>query len=321
MSEWQLGPSDRPGGEPPPAVRPVPYGGFNTPPQASGQFADPLISPDYNGWWSRGVAIVRRGWRPLLSLQAVGVIVALVTQAPLAAYTALASNDLIAATGPAGPGTPPDATPLFGLLGFGVLGALLGIVVGAMVTLASVHIGVSVAVGAEARFRDALRLAARRLLPLIGWYLLAAPIYLIAVCLCVLPVVYVAAALTVLPAVVAVERTNAIGRSFALFHGRLGPAVARTATILGLTFGVGLLVALVGQLIEVGVASAVPGSDGVVAGAFATTLLGALLGGALAVLTAPLTLTAYADLRARVEYVTTDRIAWELGIPTAAAPA
>jgi hypothetical protein len=202
-----------------------------------------------------------------------------------------------------------------------MLAALLGVVVGGMVTLASVHIGVSVAVGAEARFRDALGLAARRVLPLIGWYLLAAPIYLIAVCLCFLPVIYVAAALTVLPVVVAVERTNAIGRSFSLFHGRFGPAVARTATLLGLTLGVGLVIALVGQVIETLVASAAPGSDGVVAGAVGTSLFGAVLGGALAVLTAPLTLTAYADMRARVEAVNTDRIAWELGIPTATAPA
>ena len=292
----------------------APAGGYQVPPRVQGQLTEPLISPDYHGWWSRGLSIAKRGWKPLALLQAVGVGVTLLAQAPVAAYTALASDDFNQQAGTADPNRLPDLAPLFSLFGWTLVALLLALVIAAMVTLASVHIGVSVAVGAEVRVAGVLRLAARRVFPLLGWQLLAIPIYVVAVCLCVVPVFYVAAVFVVLPVVVAVERSGAIGRCFSLFHHDLGSSVARVATIFGLTLAGALVGGVFGAVVNAGALAAWPGTGGIIGGAVVSTLLSALAGGAIAILLAPLTLTAYADMRARHEPLTTMTVAHELGI-------
>ena len=336
MSDW--GPPPYPsGGQPGPYGGPpdqwtgaAPTGGYTTPPQMPYQYADPLISPDYSGWWTRGLNIAKRGWKPLAALQAVGVIMSLVIQAPVAAYAALVADDVNRSIGSSDPNTPPDLAPLFGLIGFALLTALLSIIVAALVTVATVHVGVNIAIGSGPRVADAVRLALRRVFPFIGWQLLAIPIYIAGVCLCVLPVLYVAAVFTVLPVVVAAERTNAISRCFSLFHREFGTAVARTATIIGIAIGAAIVGSVIGAIIDSAVTSSSPGRSGIIAGTVASTLVGAVIAGAIAILTAPLTLTAYADLRSRVEpQLTTLQIAVDLGIaqpvaqpwPPAAPPA
>jgi hypothetical protein len=306
-------PGDPQTGGPPP-------GGYAIPPHIQESLTDPLISLNYNGWWSRGVSIAKRGWKPLATLQALGLILVLLLQAPIAVYAALATEDLSRSIDTSDTNATPDLSPLLPLLGLGLLAALLAIIVTAMVTIATVHVGVSVAIGTPVRIADALHLAARRVFPLLGWQLLAIPIYLLAVCACFLPVFYVAAVFLVLPVVVAVERTNAIGRCFSLFHGNLGSSVARIATIMGLNFGVGIAGGLIGRLFDAAARAASPGTVGVVAGSVSSTLVAAAIGGALAVLLAPLTLAAYADMRARLEPLNTMMIAQQLGIVPPAEP-
>jgi hypothetical protein len=295
-----------------------PAGGYEPPVQ---QQADPLISPNYSGWWQRGTAIVRRGWQTLALLQLIGLGLALAIQAPVAVYAALVEDDMRRSF------TTADAQlgqfdwgPFLGLLGFTLGAALLAVVVTTMVTIAVVHVGVSIAVGAPVRPGAALALAARRVFPLLGWQLLAAPIYLVALCLCFLPIFYVWAVLAVLPVVVAVERTNAIGRCFTLFHRDLGASAGRLATLLGMTIGVSVVSALFGGIIQAVTSSALTGDTAIVVGSIASTLVGSVLGGALAILAAPLTLTAYADMRARVEPVNALMIAQQLDIAPPPAP-
>lgn len=319
MTDWHPNSPHPTGGPPPPDDRygGVPTGGYLVPPQE--QFTEPLISPTYNGWWSCGLSIAKRGWKPLAALQALGVILVLLVQAPAGAYAALMSEDLNRAFGTPDPDRPPDLAPLFSLIGLALLAALLALIVTATVTIATVHVGVSVAIHAETRIADALRLAARRVFPLLGWQLLAIPIYLAAVCLCILPVFYVAAVFAVLPIVVAVERTNAISRCFSLFHSDLGSSIARIATILGLTIAAALAGGLIGSVVDAAVTAASPSASGAVSGSVVSTLLTALISGAAAILLAPLTLTAYAGMRARVEPLSTMVIAQELGIVAPAA--
>ncbi|MDG4825615.1 hypothetical protein O7635_27525 [Asanoa sp. WMMD1127] len=305
-------------GQPQPWPAGVPAGGYLPPPQLGQPGADPLVSLDFNGWWQRGIMIVRRGWRPLAAVQAAGVLLTLLVQAPPAIYLVLTADDLERTFTTTDTPVAADFAPLLGVLGLTVLATLLGVVVSAVITLAVVHIGVSAALGAPQRVNDALKLAARRVLPLIGWQLLAIPLYVVAVCFCVLPVFYVMAVFAVLPAVVAVERTNAFSRCFTLFHRDFGASAARIGTVIGLLIATGVVGGLLGGLAEAAINAAVPGTGGLVAGAVVATLVGALLGGAAAVLVAPLTLTAYADMRARTEPVNALVIAQELGI---AAPA
>ncbi|GAA1874100.1 hypothetical protein [Asanoa iriomotensis] len=295
----------------------VPPGGYEPPLH---QQADPLVSPTYGGWWQRGVAIARRGWKPIALVQVVGLAVALMVQAPVAVYGALISDDLqrgLTTTNDVGQ---LDMGPLFGLFGFTIAGALLSVIVTGIVTLAVVHIGASVAVGAPVRIGDSLQLAVRRLLPMIGWQLLAVPIFVVGLCLCVLPVFYVWAVLAVLPVVVAVERTNAIGRCFTLFHKDFGASAGRLATIIGLTIGVSILSAIVGGVFQAVASASLTGDTAIIVGSIVSTLVGAVLGGALAILVAPLTLAAYADMRARVEPTNALTITYALGITPPPAP-
>jgi hypothetical protein len=160
---------------------------------------------------------------------------------------------------------------------------------------------------------------------LIGWGLVAGFIVTLGVCACVLPAVYLYAVFTLLPVVVAVERSNAIRRCFQLFHHDLGAAAARIATILAVTAGVGLATSIVNSIVNAatGLTTSPFGVPGpaysqdpgtVVIAAVASSLVSAVLAGAVAVLTAPMTLTAYADLRARREGASGPMLAGELGI-------
>ncbi|MEV0721128.1 hypothetical protein AB0H87_41945, partial [Asanoa sp. NPDC050611] len=295
-----------------------PSGGYEPPFQHQ---ADPLVSPNYAGWWQRGTAIVRRGWQPLALLQLIGLVLALLVQTPVAVYLALIQDDLNnSLTTSDGDLGQFDWGPFLGLMGFTAGGTLLGVIVTAMVTLAVVYVAASIAIGAPVRLGEALRLALRRFLPLLGWQLLALPIYFVGLCLCILPVFYVWGVLAVLPMVVAAERTNAIGRCFTLFHRDFGVAAGRIATVLGLTIGGGIVGALIGGIIQAVASSALSGDTAIIVGSIISTLLSAVVGGALAILVAPLTLTAYADMRARVEPTNALRITQGLGITPPAGP-
>src|SRR5438046_1868702 len=66
----------------------APMGGFTVPPA---QYADPepLISPDFNGWWARGMAIVKAGWRPIVMVQSLGAVVSFGMTAGVALFSLL----------------------------------------------------------------------------------------------------------------------------------------------------------------------------------------------------------------------------------------
>src|SRR5262249_32453094 len=125
---------------------------------------------------------------------------------------------------------------------------------------------------------------------------------------------------------VAIERTNVIGRCFRLFNRNVGLAVARIATIFGLGIGAAIVAFILSVVVRGATGAsltgsgaalgsgAVLGSGASVAAAVISTLLSAVISAAVAVLTAPLTVAAYADMRARVEPTNTTVIAQQLGI-------
>jgi hypothetical protein len=295
---------------PPPP--PPGYGPYQPAPQYWQPPADPLISPDYSGWFSRGVAIAKRGWKQLAGLQLIGLVVVVALSLPFLIYIGRTQTQFqqeIQTT----PGQPPNLSPFFALFAFEALAIGVGLIITSTVTLATVHISVSVAMGLPARVSDALSLAARRVFPLIGWQLLAIPIYLLGVCVCVLPVFYVAAVFSVLPAVVAVERTNVIGRCFTLFNRNVGLSVSRIATIFGLGFAAGVVAFIVSLVVRGILGSSLTGTAPVGA-TVVSTVLSAVVSAGIAVLTAPLIVAAYADMRSRVEPINTATIAGQLGI-------
>jgi hypothetical protein len=292
--------------QPPQYGQPAPYGQLPVQyPQQVGQPPpdDPLVSADYGGWWRRAIAIIRVAWPQLLVLNLVGAVVGTVLQTPLAVVLSrlplkveesLASDEFTFGIGDV-------------LAGLGATAALLtiGVAVAAVVSLATLRVSFAAAIGAPVRVGEGLSTAGRRLLPLLGWHLLALPMVLVGVCACLLPGLYFTAVLAVLPAVVVFERGVGIGRCFKLFHGRFGASLARMATILAMYPIVGAITSVVANIVEAGFNVTDPDDPKLIVSSVLSSAVTSIGFGALAILTTPLLLTAYADMRARVEPFTT----------------
>jgi hypothetical protein len=300
----------------------VPLTGYSVPYLPQPGF-DPLISPDAAGWWRRSIAIVRAGWTQLAAIQAIGAAVQVVVQVPLMLYVASRRDQLIPTVQSDGATAgSPDVTGLFAFLGLSLIVAFAAIVIGAVVTIATIQVGVAIAAGGQPRLGPALLAALRRAFPLLGWQMLAGLVMAAGLCACVLPIFYLLAVFTILPAVVTFERTNAISRCFRLFHGSLGPAVGRIAAILGIGIGAAVVSSILSGIVgaaagaSAGLAPTAASNGASVAATVVSVLISAVIARGTGVLTGPLTLTAYADLRARIEPLTTQTLLAELGTPT-----
>jgi hypothetical protein len=257
------------------------------------------------------MTIVKSAWRELLILQLIGAAVTLILQGPTGIYQAMTTRDLAANRTVDGM----SLGPFFTSLGLGFIGVVVSLFVASLVTLASVHVVVAAVAGGRATAAEALRGGARRLLPLIGWELLASVIILAGLCACLLPAVYFAAVFLVLAPVVAFERVNPIGRCFKLFHNNVGVAASRVATIFALFIGTGLVSGALGGIVKA-IMSVNTGSNGtLVVGTLITTALTAAVAAVVGVLTGPLTVTAYADMRSRIEPLSTPVLAREVQAP------
>ncbi len=175
----------------------------------------------------------------------------------------------------------------------------------------TVHLVVQLASGRRPELGLAARAAVPRILPLLGWSLLAGLLMLIGLCACVIPFFYLLGVFTVLAPVVMFERGPAIARCFTLFRGDVGASAARVAIILGFSVGVSVLSQVVGASVA-GIAGTDIGARMVAAVAAAT--VAALLRAAVGVLTAPLTVLTYADERARIEPVRSADLIAALGL-------
>ncbi|GAA2605544.1 hypothetical protein GCM10010399_40700 [Dactylosporangium fulvum] len=310
----------------------APTGGYGVPVFGQQAGYDPLISPDYGGWWKRAMAVLKPGWKLFAGLQAIGVVMSLLFVIPQALYLVYL-QDRLPRTNSDGviTTTEVDLTPFLAVLGITVVGIFLTYLVQFAITIASNHVGVSIAAGLKPSLGMSLSMAAKRVFPLLGWQFLAGLIILAGVCACVLPAIYLTAVFMVLPAVVTFERTNVISRCFQLFHRDLGASISRIATIAGISIGVAIIGSIIAQVVQLGFGGAQAlTSDfetsgpmfttAVVVGVVVSSVISSVLAAAGSVLTAPLTLTAYADLRARVETLSTATLAAEIGIAAPATP-
>ncbi|SCF29944.1 hypothetical protein GA0070216_10911 [Micromonospora matsumotoense] len=207
-----------------------PGGGY--PPYTAGAWGpeDPLVNPPYaglEGWFARCTGALRRSWRTLLPLM-------LLTQVVPGVAVSLLSL-----------GMGPDATtlPADGSLPAGYLSDL--VIYGVSVFLVALAFGVvqgvgwaggtwvvaRQAAGQPADLPGALRYGARRCLGLWGWMLVLGLLVGVGLCLCLLPGIYLAFALALAGPVYLFEGQNPIGRSFRMFHDRLGMVLGRVALV------------------------------------------------------------------------------------------
>jgi hypothetical protein len=284
--------------------------------------ADPLVSADYGGWFARGKAVAVAGRRPLLMLQVVNAVAALLLQGPAVVYLVLVLDDAQAALGGPGGTEPPDfgafLAALWPAAGVSAAAVLLAGLVSLVVTLASMRVVVRVAAGEHAQPGREFAAALRRLPALAGWSLLGLLLAAVGALFCILPGVYVALVLTLLPAVVLFERGGALARCFRLFHADLGAALGRVLTVVGLGIAGNVLVNLVQRLVALVLVGVGGGADGavppglLVADALVGIVLQVIVSAGLAVLLIPLLVGAYAHLRARREPLTTATLRSEL---------
>jgi hypothetical protein len=260
--------------------------------------ADPLISNDYAGWWSRSFALLRAGWRPMAVLQLLLAVPILALLIPTEIAYERHEREVQAALGP-------DQLPDLGdTVQSGLIMMAGGVPAGLIFTfgvLAAIRLVTVVATGATPRVGEAVRAALRRLHAMLGWYVVAAVICIVAFALCFLPLIYVGTVLTILPAVVQLERGNAIARSFQLFHADLGAAVGRAVSIGGLSLAASVAMVAVTALAGVLVQGAALGIVNAVVQALYYVVSGLVL--------TPLIVTMYADLRARREPFSTAYLA------------
>jgi hypothetical protein len=181
--------------------------------------------------------------------------------------------------------------------GGGAVMTLAGVLASVLVTLAVVPLVVLTASGRPVGLGTCFRVTARRVLPLIGLSLLAGLMILVGFLLLVIPGIYLMLVLTTLIPVVAVEGGWAVNRCFNLFDNRRRFALARCGTV--------LVVMLTGNLVAVLAQSSLGGGVPGIA-------VGNLISAAVYAVAGPLTVTAYADMRALLEPVSTEDLAREL---------
>ncbi|MFI7603757.1 hypothetical protein ACIBTV_01380 [Micromonospora sp. NPDC049366] len=302
----------------------VPYGGQHWYPGMSAPGwhspgldpSDPLVTAPglgLAGWFDRCLGAVRRGWRILLPIL-------LLTQVlPAAALSVLSYGIDPSAEWEASTGGDPAALPDNFVSD---LGTMLLVLIGGSLVLGFVQglgwaagtwVVTRQAAGEPVALGAALRYGLRRALGLWGWTLLIAVLVGLGFCFCVLPGVYLAFALSMAGPVYLYERDNPIGRSFRMFHDRLGMLLGRVALVFGAVIVFGFVV----SMLE-GVGTALFGTDpfgsaGSAAGVVAVIAV-------TAVLTLPAHLAqlvglvvTYAEQRGQEAPVNSARLAAELG--------
>ncbi len=188
-----------------------------------------------------------------------------------------------------------------------IANALIDATVFSLVTLAVVYLMVLTAAGQRPALGGCLRGAAHPVLPLLGWSVPAALMIGGGLLLCLLPGVYVTVVLVLLAPVVAVERREGIGRCFDLFHASSRAGLSRNGTIVAVMVTVSSIGSWLQAPITFAVSSVqvdIGAGDSLLALAISSTVT-AVVG----ILTGPLTVTAYADLRARRERTSTAELA------------
>ncbi|QGN46598.1 hypothetical protein GKC29_06925 [Micromonospora sp. WMMC415] len=278
--------------------------------------ADPLVTPPgggLEGWFNRCLGAVRRGWRLLLPIVLLtqvlpAVVIAIVTYAtdPSAEWAAAGTDD---------PAALPD--------GFGAdVATLFAVTLGAVVVFGLVQslgwaagtwVITRQAAGEGVGLAGALRYGLRRALGLWGWSLLMGLLIGIGVCFCVLPGVYLAFALSLAGPVYLFERQAPIGRSFRMFHDRLGLVLGRVVLIAAVVLMVTVAAGVIEAVAAAPLGTAPLGSPGTALGIFAVVTITALLSLPAHLAQQVGLVVTYAEQRAHEAPVNAGRLAAELG--------
>lgn len=263
--------------------------------------ADPLVSPDYEGWWRRSLTLAKKIWKPSLILHAILTLPAFALTIPANLHFQAETVRLLDQTANNTAAGLAPITELFRAYLVLVGALLVTAVVSSIATAITVKLVVLAATGQPVSLRAATAAGIRRAHAVLGWGLLGGLLTGASLLMCVLPVFYVGAVLAVLTVVVTLEPGSGIGRCFAIFHADFGTSAARVATVLGIGVGSALVLIIAGSTLEAGIG----GTPGTVL----STLLDAAYGLAAGLVIPPMLVTAYADMRSRLEPFSTAYLA------------
>lgn len=187
---------------------------------------DPLVPADFSGWMGKIVDVFARSWRPLLVLQ-------LMLAVPLTVLLGLFRRAAGTSTWLTADGSQLKLHLDHPGAAAGVIAglAVVALLLGAAVQLASLWVVVRQAVGRECPLSAAFRFAANRLWPLIGWQIVAAVLISIGLIALVVPGIYLAVILVpLLLGVVGLER-GGVKRCFELARGQSLALFGRCCTV------------------------------------------------------------------------------------------
>jgi len=187
---------------------------------------DPLVPVDFSSWMGKIVDAFGRSWRPLILLQ-------LVLAVPLAVLLALFQEAAGSRTGL----TVTDSKVHWtfehpaAAAGLGAGLAVVALVVGALVQLASLWVVIRHAAGRDCPALEAFRFAVRRVAPLIGWQILAGVIIVVGLILIVPGIYFAVVFIPTLLGVVGLERRG-LRRCFELVRGQFFALLGRCCVAL-----------------------------------------------------------------------------------------
>ncbi|OLM19124.1 MULTISPECIES: hypothetical protein [unclassified Pseudonocardia] len=241
------------------APYPPPHGAYpGHPGPPGGTSPDPLVPFSLGDWFGKVIATVQRSWKPLLVVQALILVPALLLQV------------VLVVSGIGGGFVLPGRGALAGTAVLVLLFGILSVAVSALGAMAAVFVTVRDAARRPYTRDQVIAFVRNRAVPAIGWTAAVAAAAGAAVAvlvlafgpfLAVLPILagalYAGTVLTALPGVVGVER-GGIGRVVTLVHRRFFPTLGRFA-LFGLAACVaGFVIGLVGA--AVGVVSPLAGA-------------------------------------------------------------
>ncbi|MCU1628954.1 MAG: hypothetical protein JWP64_3903 [Pseudonocardia sp.] len=211
----------QPGGYPQP-------GGYGAAPVVD----DPLVPVSFGDWWSKVIGVLARSWQSLLIIQVATVVPGLIVGALIGLLAGTGSNIGL-------------------IIVVSAVSALVVIAVSLLAQGASVFMAVREATDRPTSPGEALRFAAGRALPLLGWGVLAGIMVVIGFILLVLPGIYLlvvfGAALT---GVIMFEKAG-IGRAFELVNRRFWPTFGRLITfVIAAAIYMGIVEAVLGLFLD-----------------------------------------------------------------------
>jgi hypothetical protein len=267
---------------------------------------DPLVSVDFSSWFSKVFAGMRRSWKSLLIFQ----LLVLVTSSILALALRAANSQFVQTSSN-------GRKSIRGVVVVALVSYVCAFAIRAVPEVASAHViahdAASHTQGDSSRtgWRQGLRFGFSRSVPMIGWSIATSLLTIVGSVFCLLPGIYLAVAFWgTLTGVVAFERPpSVVGRCLELMKGHWWQVVARALLVAVARLAVGHVVSLLTGGFS-------PAARRARANGIGSTIVSNVLNVPFGMFVSIATIITYAELRRKLEPITSAQLAAESALPT-----